>query len=110
MCKKIISSILLLILGLLLLVLLGSMIHYVIFYNEWISFMRLSDAIIVIVILSILIVLDILVLIRVLSKNNKQYVFVIKNIRHYLARRTSSEKKVMSFFKDLRYKERHIYV
>ena len=69
MCKKIISSILLFILGLLLLVLLGSMIHYVIFYDEWSSFMRLSDAIIVIVILSILIVLDILGLIRVLRKN-----------------------------------------
>ena len=71
MCKKIISSILLFTLGLLLLVLLGSMIHYVIFYDGWSSFMRLSDAIIVIVILSILMVLDILGLIRVLRKNKQ---------------------------------------
>ena len=71
MCKKIISSILLLILGLLLLVLLGSMIYYVTFYDGWSSFMRLSDAIIVIVILSILIDLDILGLIRVLRKNKQ---------------------------------------
>jgi hypothetical protein len=47
------------------------MIHYVIFYDGWSSFMRLSDAIIVVVILSILIVLDILGLIRVLRKNKQ---------------------------------------